>query len=612
VVPTEEKTQERRVRPGDPGQSLPRALVGVVGLAFIASLLVKYGFRIDSHTRNPFDWVTCAAAIVVALDLVIAFVRDPLRKQMVVRRRVEWGLLLLLGLLLPLVAEFATVEALAPVLEFTGVETVGGFLLAMVEAYVIFNFALRGARSQAHLLASGLPGEWLLVGSFLLLVVVGTLLLSLPGAHAQGARSFSWLDAFFTSTSASCVTGLVVRDTSTEFSTFGQVIVMGLFQIGGLGIITFVAFGSILSNKQFSVQAVSTLRKAMSLRKVSEVVASVWHVIFWVLAAEGAGCVLLFLFLPVADGTAFERFFWSLFHAISAFCNAGFSLEGSSLEGFRGAPGVNAVVMLLILIGGLGMPVARELLGFHLTQGPFFRRFAYFRRLHTGRVHKRISLQTRLSLVTTTVLLLVGFVGIWILESDATLASVGAGESALAAAFQSVTTRTAGFNTVPIGEMHEGTRMLMIALMAIGAGPVSTGGGIKTVTFAVLLVTLRAMVTGREGVEVAGRSLPRVIVRTAISVFVLYVLAAMTTMFVLSISDPEVDSGDRLFEAVSALSTVGLSTGITAGLSPAGKITLCLAMFVGRVGPLALTLSVFRSRRHAANYEFPEEELIVG
>jgi Trk-type K+ transport system membrane component len=154
--------------------------------------------------------------------------------------------------------------------------------------------------------------------------------------------------------------------------------------------------------------------------------------------------------------------------------------------------------------------------------------------------------------------------------------------------------------------------MLMIALMAIGAGPVSTGGGIKTVTFAVLLVTLRAMVTGREGVEVAGRSLPRVIVRTAISVFVLYVLAAMTTMFVLSISDPEVDSGDRLFEAVSALSTVGLSTGITAGLSPAGKITLCLAMFVGRVGPLALTLSVFRSRRHAANYEFPEEELIVG
>jgi trk system potassium uptake protein TrkH len=268
--------------------------------------------------------------------------------------------------------------------------------------------------------------------------------------------------------------------------------------------------------------------------------------------------------------------------------------------------------MGLILLGGLGMPVARELLGYRMTRSPLFRRFAYFQRMHDGKLQKPLSLQTKLSLWMTGALLLLGFIGFWILEYDGVLAGYSAGDSALIASFQSVTTRTAGFSSVSMGDMQEGTKMMFLGLMSIGAGPVSTGGGLKTVAFAVLLVALRAMVTGRKNIEVAGRSIPRLIVRTALSVFVLYVLAAGFASFALAISDPQIAFSDRAFETISALGTVGLSTGVTTEFSLVGQFVLCLTMFAGRIGPLALTLSVFRSRSATAAIEYPEEDLIVG
>jgi len=483
--------------------------------------------------------------------------------------------------------------------------------LASVQLFLVLILALRATRAQEKYISSKIPSEYFLVCSFALLITCGTLLLWLPGARAPQAAPLDLSDAFFTATSASCVTGLAVRDTGADFSLFGQLIILTLFQVGGFGIITFVAFGSVLAAKSFSLPQAVALRDLTSSPSLADARRFITHVVLWMLLVESVGAVLLYASSP-ATATPLERIFWSVFHSVSAFCNAGFALQGDSFVPWQGALGANFVLMGLIVLGGLGMPVTRELVKHRPTRAPFFRRFAYFRRRHQGQVYKRLSLQTRLSLWMTAALLVIGLGGFWLLEGDGLLAGMEPGRAALVSAFQSVTTRTAGFNSVPLGEISDASLVLMVSLMAVGAGPVSTGGGIKTVTFAVLLITLRAMVKGRPTVEVGGRSLPRALIRGALSVFVLYVLAATAIVFVLSLSDPQIPMGDRVFESISALSTVGLSTGVTGDFGGPGRLVLCLAMFVGRVGPLALVLSVFRSRHAGGDYHYPTEDLVVG
>ncbi len=578
--------------------------IGLIWGAFLLAFLGRHGFRLDDPTwlrvANALD-ITVGLAI--AVDLILGLRRSVERAALLRRYRADFALLvaLLLGL-----------AALAGRGEFNGLFEWASLAASTIVWYSGFSLTLRLLRALGEWLGRGIPTEVLLIGSFVSLIVLGTVLLLLPGAHATGAAPLTIQEALFTSTSASCVTGLALFDTGTKLSLFGQGIVMFLFQVGGLGIITFVGFGTLLSSRRFSIPQVVTLREVLGATSNKEAYKSVYQVIGWALAVEGLGCIALYSFLPTDWGHAGERWFWSLFHSISAFCNAGFSLQADSLEGLRSNGGINFTIMGLIIFGGLGMPVARELLSYHFTRNPLFRRFTFFRRLHDGKLQKPLSLQTKLSLWMTLALLFIGFVGFWLLESGALLEGAGTFDSALVSAFQSVTTRTAGFNTVHMGEMQEGTKVLFLGLMTIGAGPVSTGGGLKTVTFAVLLITLRAMVSGRKNIEVAGRSLPRLIVRTAISVFVLYVLAAGVTSFLLAVSDPQIPFIDRTFEAISALSTVGLSTGVTTEFSLVGQFVLCLTMFIGRVGPLALTLSVFRSRQKNVSLEYPEENLIVS
>ncbi len=586
--------------------------MGLVVIGALASLTLEYGFRLSEQKESLIEQLDYVLAAVFGLDLALVLVRSPNRLAALRVRWHEFALLAVFSLGVLALAYFGTEENLSSVLGMVHMRSAAKLMLALVQVFLLVNVTLRTLQAQERFISSKIPAEYLLVGSFALLILFGTLLLMLPGSRSVGAEPLSFLDALFTSTSASCVTGLVVRDTGTDFSLLGQLVILTLFQIGGLGIITFVAFGSVLATKRFSVPQTVALRDLTNSSTLTDARRFVWHVILWMLLIEGVGAALLFLTLPATGASALERGYWCLFHSVSAFCNAGFSLESDSFITIRDAVGVNLIIMSLIIFGGLGMPVARELIAHRVTRAPFFRRFEVFKRLHQGQVHKRLSIQTRLSLWMTGALLLIVFVGFWLLEADGALAGRGVGESALLSAFQSVTTRTAGFNSVDFSQLTDATLVLMIGLMAIGAGPVSTGGGIKTVTFAVLLITLRAMVTGRPGVEVMGRSLSRVLIRGAISVFVLYVIGATTFLFILSISDPEIALRQRLFEVVSALSTVGLSTGVTAKFGQVGQVTLCIAMFVGRVGPLALILSVFRSRRAGEDYQYPEEELVVG
>ena len=607
-----EKAQRHQGDLHQRARGLPRGVMVAVALVALLSLTLEYGFRLDSLSVSRIELVDFVLAATFGLDLALVLLRSPGRMKELRTRWFEFVLLVAFGLGLLALATLGTEENLAGVLGVVHLKSVAKLLLALVQVFLLAILTLRALGAQEKFISPKIPAEYLFVGSFALLVTGGTLLLMLPGAAAPEVAPISFIDALFTSTSASCVTGLSVRDTGLDFSQLGQIVILLLFQVGGLGIITFVAFGSVLATKSFSVPQTVALRDLTNTSTLAEARRFVWQVVLWMLVIEGVGALLMFVLAPGSVGGPLERAFWSLFHSVSAFCNAGFSLQSDSFVSLHGALGVNLVLMALIVFGGLGMPVARELVMHRVTRAPFFRRFEFFKRLHQGKAHKRLSLQTSLSLWMTGALLLIGFVGFWALEAKGVLAGRGFADSALASAFQSVTPRTAGFNSVPFEQLSDATLVLFIGLMAIGAGPVSTGGGIKTVTFAVLLITMRAMATGRTGVEVMGRSLSRTLVRGALSVFVLYVISAGTFVFVLSISDPDIRFRDRMFEVVSALSTVGLSTGVTTKFGSLGRVVLCLAMFVGRVGPLALILSVFRSRRSGENYQYPEAELVVG
>lgn len=442
------------------------------------------------------------------------------------------------------------------------------------------------------------PEVWF-VGSFALLTLLGAALLLLPGAVAEDEDALTLVDALFTSTSAVCVTGLTVRDTGSTFTLGGQALLLALIQIGGLGIITFIGM-LLISTGKSSVAQLVTLRKIVNANSISDVRRYLLVILLTAGVIEVIGALLLYFSAGEIDGTVPERLFWALFHSVSAFCNAGFSLQADSLVTYSANWPVNLTVMGLIVGGGLGAPVVLDLWDMARTR----------RKGYEGK-RPRLRIQSRLTLALTAALILLGALAFGLLEASGVSADDGTSTRTLTALFQSVTTRTAGFNTVPIDELSDATLILVAVLMVIGASPVSTGGGIKTVAFAVLLLTLRSMLTGRR-VEAFGRTIPDRYVRAAMSVFLLYLFGAGLAFFLLSLTDPNIPFADRLFETISAMSTVGLSTGPTAELSASGKLILCAAMFAGRVGPLTLVMTVVGADDSRAAYELPEEPLVLG
>jgi trk system potassium uptake protein TrkH len=495
-------------------------------------------------------------------------------------------------------------------LDLFGWDSSGRLGLELVRLFLLANVLVQLLRYQQRILIKGVRPEWILSGSFALLILAGTLLLLLPRASAMPEAPLQPMDAFFTATSAACVTGLAVRDTGTEFSGLGQFIILVLFQVGGLGIMTFVAFLALTSSQSLPLSNTLALRHLLSTSGVAEMKRHIWVVLLFTVLFELIGAILIYISLPTADDPL-EAAWWSAFHAISAFCNAGFALQPDSLVAYQGNTGVMLTITALIILGGLGFLVVTDVVGIQLSRLPVIRRIPAVRRFNRRIPVYRLPLQTRLSLIITACLVVVGMTGFWILEARYLLEDQPFWSRFGLAAFQSVTCRTAGFNSVAIDVLQPATLLLFMALMVIGASPVSTGGGIKTVTFGILILALRALLTGRDRVEVFGRALPQKVVFAALSVVVLYSVAAGAGIFALALTDPEMTLQAQSFEVISALSTVGLSTGITPELSSAGKSVLCVLMFVGRVGPLSLVLSVFQAAPRA-RYQYPEEELVVG
>lgn len=426
--------------------------------------------------------------------------------------------------------------------------------------------------------------------SFLFVILLGGVLLSLPISRT-GAAPGSFLDALFTSGSAVCVTGLAVQNTGTYWTTFGKTVILILIQIGGLGVITVVITASLFSGKRIGLRQRDLMQNAINAPRLGGIIRFTRFLLIFTLLVEFAGALLLApVFIPkygLAEGMA-----KSLFHSISAFCNAGFDTldnQGTfaSLTLYKTSIPINAVIMLLIIIGGLGFFTWEDLLKNHFRW-------------------KKLQMQTKLIITVSALLIFVPAILFFFFE----FTQGGLKERILLSLFQSVTTRTAGFNTASIGNLHEGSRLIMILLMLVGGSPGSTAGGIKTTTGAVLLFALIRNIKGNKSIRIFGRAVSDGIVSEAFTIFFLYLFLFLSGSLMISTLEgfPIIDC---MFECASALGTVGLTTGITPSLGAASRLILIFFMYFGRVGGLTLAYAALQTSKPEPG-RLPEAHVMIG
>ncbi len=488
-----------------------------------------------------------------------------------------------------------------------------GLIITSLGVYLVYQVVDKLCRNLVGLAATGHNPMRVLIGMFVILILSGAGLLMLPKAHT--CETLSFVDALFTATSATCVTGLIVKETGTDFTLMGQTVIMTLIQLGGLGIVIFGVVMALLLRQALSVRESVAMQDLLSAQTVGRIGRSIGFIFLTTLIIELIGAAML---LPMWDAIPAEKageqniWFASLFHSISAFCNAGFSLSSRSLMDYTHCWQVYAVIAPLIILGGLGFNVLEN-----LAQVAWVRLCSWIRRRNCSVnllevAHpSRLQLQTKLVLFTSGVLILVGMAALMLFEYCSPNSS--ADYSVKNAFFQSVTTRTAGFNTVDISSLSDASKLLMILLMFVGGSPGSAAGGIKTVTLAVLTLVVYSAFRRYPQVQAFRRAIRPVVVGKAVTVVLLYVSVIFLVIFALSITERSrgLDLFDLNFEVVSAIGTVGLSAGITPKLSDPGKILLIVTMLIGRLGPLSL-LAAMTFNQKIAKYEYPSEPLIVG
>ncbi len=447
--------------------------------------------------------------------------------------------------------------------------------------------------------------EWTIVRFFSAVIAVGTVLLCLPFASRTGQWT-SPLTALFTATSATCVTGLTLVDTGGYFSRFGQLVILLLIQTGGLGIMLLGMILLIVVGRRLSLTDELVLMDALGTQRAFAVRLLVWRAVGITLALEAAGAVILAFRLATRHALSpAEAVFSGIFHAVSALCNAGFSLQADSLTGWREDVVLMLTVTVLILFGGLGFLVWHNL----STLRPWRRD-----RTRRGRLalHGRLAMGTSLILLAMSWLLFAG------LEWNGVLQNLRWTQRLNVSLFQAVTPRTAGFSAVDLAALRPPAFFLTLVLMFIGGSPASMAGGIKTTTVAILLLVTLSFLRGREDVDFAHRKIPERVVRAALAIFVIGIMVIGLSFALLLIversalsSNPLSRSLGLLFETVSAFSTVGLSVGITPSLSPCGRLLITVVMFVGRLGPTTLAL-IIGEREVRQLIHCPEEEVLVG
>jgi trk system potassium uptake protein TrkH len=484
-----------------------------------------------------------------------------------------------------------------------------------VGVYLVLQVVIKVCRTVVNLAASGRSPARILIVSFLALIISGAGLLMLPKAIA--AEDIGMVDAIFTATSATCVTGLVVKDIGKDFSLMGQLVILSLIQLGGLGIVIFGAVIALLLGQALSLRESAVMQDLLSASTVGRISNMIIFVFITTILIEVAGAVGLFWMWDDVPGKVtgvHQQWFCSIFHSISAFCNAGLGLFSDSFASYNRCWGVYVVICPLIILGGLGFSVLYDLVNIVADRiKRFFKRLFSKHYRFSMEAPKRMQLQTKIVLSVSAALIFLGMLGILLFErytghsgSDGALGLRGA-------FFQSITARTTGFNTVDISALSAQSKFILILLMFIGGSPGSTAGGIKTVTLAVVIMTAFAALRKRQEVEMFKRSVRVVVVGRAITVTLLFVAVLFIAVLALSITESAngFTMSDIFFEAGSALGTVGLTTGITPSLTTAGKLIIIAVMLIGRLGPLTL-LAALTFNLKPARYNYPQEAVIVG
>lgn len=429
---------------------------------------------------------------------------------------------------------------------------------------------------------------------FFFIILAGSLILTLPIASQSGEWT-PFLDSMFTATSATCVTGLVVYDTFTHWNVFGQLVILLLIQIGGLGFITVGVGFSMAFRRRIGLRQRDLLKESINAMEIGGIVKLSRKIFIGTALCEGVGALLLATrFIP--EFGLVKGIYYSIFHAISAFCNAGFDLMGgqqpyASFTAYATDPVINITLMLLIIVGGLGFVVWSDVVS---------KRFRW----------KNYSLHTKMVISVTLLLIFGGALFLFLFEQGGTISGMSTGDQILASLFGSVTARTAGFNTVDTGALQPESKLLTIALMFIGGSPGSTAGGVKTTTIAVILIYVVSNLRGESGCNVFHRRIGDEVIKRASMVFCLNLFLGLTSV-TLILATSNLRMSDVLFEVYSAISTVGMTTGITRDLNVVGRIVIIILMYCGRIGSMTFALSLV-AKPEAKGLSLPEEKITIG
>ena len=574
---------------------LANMLLLVCALGALAGFAAQYGFYLSEEVQRSIANYSRLLLIGFALQALIKIAVVHKKLRFIRVRWAEYGMvtMILLHLLFPGPIESLLLwidPRLTPV-------SLTGLYFGISQALFLIALIPSTLRASQGMMSKNVQPSFLLLASFLFLIAVGTLLLLLPKATVT--QSMTFVDALFTATSAVCVTGLIVVDTNHYFSSLGHDVILFLIQIGGLGIMTLTTFFAFVISGSGKLKEYSTMQSLLGEESLGRIKMTLTLIALITLVIEAGGAILIYYAIGGTAIEAYHPWYFSLFHSVSAFCNAGFTLTTENLmhPALRTNMPLLMIIAALVILGGVGFPVFTNIID------------GINRILLKQRTLFRLSIHTKLVLVTSAVLLLIGTVGLFQLEQGSAFSAYAPIDQWVISFFHSTIARTAGFNSVDIASLTLPSLFLIILLMWIGASPASTGGGIKTTTFAVALLNLRSIVTGRRSVEVFGKQIPAHVTTKAFSTVLLSLLYMVAALFALLITEQH-PFELLLFEVVSAMSTVGLSAGITAQLTTEGKYIIVATMIVGRIGFLAFILALIPKRRQP-EYEHITEEVLI-
>ena len=564
----------------------------VFGIVAFVSLFLKYGFHLSDRSIANLLILDEIIAAVFILTLLVKFIISDTKWEYVKQSPFEFGLLLLFIVSI-VFEEIISIEEPHYLIRRATTHSFIKLYFVIIQIYIVINGIITLAKTQEKWLFFSLNPARILMLSYVFVIVAGLLMLKLPKATYSG---ISWIDALFTSTSAVCITGLSTVNISQVFTIEGQIIILLLIQLGGLGIITLTSFIALFIAQGFRLKDQIIVQEILDNENLSSLSSILKAIVAITFVSELIGAIGLYFSWSNLGLPEFERIFNAVFHSVSAYCNAGFSTFSNGFEtaGYPFSSFSLILIMLLIVFGGLGFYTYSDIFGIGEVK--------------MNRRHG-LTLQSKTILAGTFFLILFGAGMIWVTQ-HAQWKSLSMGEQVMRSFFMSITSRTAGFSIVSVGELAVPTLMIIILLMYIGGAPNSTSGGIKMTSVRILLASLRTFINGKTRVEIGWNTVPMRTVRRVFIVFTVSIILIFTVMFVMSWTEDH-SFIDILFEIVSAFGTVGLSRGITPDLSVTGKLMISLVMFAGRIGLFSFAVAMSEVKDDTS-YTFPEINIMVG